>query len=94
MNRKGSGDGCKLFVITLSLGILADSCDALQIQHHRFQMLHSSDHDGMNDRQFFDLPSECNVFLDQLKVLMPEDIHNLKAIFCELRDQHRQSITP
>ena len=55
------------------------------------QMLHSSDHDGMNDRQLFDFPPERDVFLDQLKVPMPEDIPDLKAIFCELRDQHRQT---
>ena len=55
------------------------------------QMLHSSDHDGMNDRQLFDFPPERDVFLDQLKVPMPEDIPNLKAIFCEVRDQHLQT---
>ena len=47
------------------------------------QMLHSSDHDGMNDRQLFDFPPEHDVFLDQLKVPMPEDIPDLKAIFYE-----------
>ena len=55
------------------------------------QMLHSSDHDGMNDRQFFDFPPERDVFLDQLKVPMPEDIPNLKANFCKVRDQHLQT---
>ena len=39
----------------------------------------------------FDFPPEGNVFLDQLKVPMPEDIPNLKAIFCEVRDQHLQT---
>ena len=39
----------------------------------------------------FDFPPEGNVFLDQLKVPMPEDIPNLKATFCEVRDQHLQT---
>ena len=55
------------------------------------QMLHSSDHDGMNDRQLFDFSSKRDVFLDQLNVLVPEDIPNVKGIFCELRNQHQQS---
>ena len=54
-------------------------------------MLHSSDCDGMNDRQFFDFPPDRDVFLDQLKVPMPDDIPNLKAIFCKVRDQHLQT---
>ena len=54
-----------------------------RIQHHRFinpgfvhQMLHSSDHDGMNDRQLFDFfPGST------YNVLIPEDIPNVRAIF-------------
>ena len=43
---------------------------------------HSSDHDGMNDRQLFDFSSEWGFFPGPTyNVLIPEDIPNVRAIF-------------
>ncbi len=57
-----------------------------------FQMLHSADQDGLNDRQLFDFPPERDVFLRELKVPVPHDIPTFKDIFTQVITQHQDNV--
>ena len=45
--------------------------------------------DSLNDRQLFDFPPECKLFLDDLEVPMPPDTPDLLQIFLAVYDNHR-----
>lgn len=44
-------------------------------------MLQADDPDGFVDRQLFDFPPERNVYLDDLKVPIPQDVPKMMDIF-------------
>lgn len=54
-----------------------------------FEMLHADDRDGLNDRQLFEFPPERDMFLDELKVPMPDDIPDLKDVFKVVMQEHK-----
>ena len=45
------------------------------------RMLQADDADGFVDRQLFDFPPERNVYLDDLKVPIPQDVPKMMDIF-------------
>ena len=44
-------------------------------------MLRVEDPDGFVDRQLFDFPPDRDVYLEDLKVPIPNDVPNLKDVF-------------